>query len=50
MNWTINWLRWAPSALRTPTSVALRVARAVSRLTKLMPASSRMTVPVAATA
>ena len=34
-NWTINWLRSAPTALRMPVSIARWAARAVIRATKL---------------
>ena len=38
MNWTISWLRCAPTTLRTPTSRARCVDRAVVRFMKLMQA------------
>ena len=42
MNCTMIWRRVAPTALRTPTSTARRVARAVIMLTKLPHATTRM--------
>ncbi len=50
MNWTIRSKRRAPAALRTPTSMARRAARAVSRVTKLMAATSTIRAPTAAMA
>jgi hypothetical protein len=42
MNWTISCFRLAPSALRSATSRARWLARAVARLVKLTTAMPRM--------
>ena len=41
-NWPTSWLFDEPTTLRMPTSRARRADRAVARLTKLMPAMTRM--------
>ncbi len=50
MNWAIRSLRLAPAALRTPTSTALRAARAVIKVTKLIAATTTIRRPTAAMA
>ncbi len=49
MNWIIRSRRRAPTALRTPTSTALRVARAVIKVTKLIAAMITIRAPTVAT-
>ncbi len=48
MNWVTRSIRRAPTALRTPTSTARRVARAVIRVTKLIAAIRMIRPPTAA--
>ncbi len=49
MNCDTRSRRRAPTALRTPTSTALRVARAVIRVTKLIAAMITIRAPTVAT-
>ncbi len=49
MNWIIRSRRRAPTALRTPTSTARRVARAVIKVTKLIAAMITIRAPTVAT-
>src|SRR6186713_928281 len=49
-NWVINWLRNAPSDLRTPVSIARWVARAVISVTKLNDAEATIKTAIASKA